>query len=109
MLNFVVYAAPVSWASCLQQDAATIQCLEPLFQNAVIAVSSLVGVALFVMFVVGGFKFLMSGGDQKQLQSAQQTLTYAIIGLVVIVLGYLILRTIQVFTGVNVTQFTIPK
>ncbi len=107
MLNFVVHA--VDWGSCVQQDAATIQCLEPLFQNAVIAITSLVGVALFVMFVVGGFKFLVSGGDQKQLESAKNTITYAAIGLIVIVVAYLILRTISVFTGVDVTKFVIPK
>lgn len=109
MLNFVAYA--VSWEStgCVQQEAATIQCLEPLFQNVVIAIVSLVGVALFVMLVVGGFKFLLSGGDQKQLEQAKNTVTYAIIGLVVIVVAFLILQTIKVFTGVDVTKFEIPK
>ncbi len=105
----IVYAVDWVASGCVQQGAATIQCLEPLFQNAVIAIVSLVGVALFVMFVVGGFKFLLSGGDQKQLESAKNTLTYAIIGLVVIVVAFLILRTIQTFTGVDVTHFTIPK
>jgi len=109
MFHSIVYAAPVSWAGCLQQDAATIQCLEPLFANAIISVAALVGVALFVMLVVGGFKFLLSGGDQKQLESAKNTVTYAIIGLVVIVVAFLILKTIQVFTGVNVTKFEIPR
>lgn len=108
MNPFIVYAA--SWGDCLQNgDVATIQCLEPLFTNIVTAVLALVGVALFVMFVIGGFKFLVSGGDQKQLQSAQQTLTYAVIGLVVIVVAYLILRTIYAFTGVDVTKFVIPS
>ncbi len=111
MFNGIVYAAPVSWAGsgCLQQDAATIQCLEPLFANAIIAIAALVGVALFIMLVVGGFKFLLSGGDQKQLESAKNTLTYAVLGLVVIVVAFLILKTIQVFTGVNVTKFEIPR
>lgn len=107
----LVYA--VDWKTfnggCLQQDAATIQCLEPLFVSVVTAVVTLVGVALFVMLVVGGFKFLLSGGDQKQLEQAKNTVTYAIIGLVVIVVAFLILQTIRVFTGVDVTKFTIPR
>lgn len=109
MNPFVVYAQDWTATGCVQQGAATIQCLQPLFRNVVTAILSLVGVALFVMFVVGGFKFLVSGGDQKQLQSAQQTLTYAVIGLVVIVLAFLILRTISTFTGVDVTKFVIPQ
>lgn len=79
--------------------AATIKCLEPLFQNIVAAVMALSGVALFVMLLVGGFNFLFSGGDQKKLEAARGTLTNAIIGLVVIVLAFLILKTISVFTG----------
>ncbi len=107
MLN-VVYAA-TTWDSCVSQGAATIQCLEPLFQSVVVAIVSLVGGALFIMLLIGGFRFLVSGGDQKKLEQAKNTLTSAIIGVVVIVVAYLILRTIQVFTGVEVTKFIVPS
>src|SRR5438552_16879341 len=96
--------------TCLvSTDVATIQCLESLFTNVVQAVLSLAAVALFAMFVVGGFSFLFSGGDQKKLEKARGTLTNAIIGLVVIVAAFLILRTISVLTGVDVIKFVIPK
>lgn len=91
------------------EKVATIRCLEPLFQNVIQAVMALTGVALFVMLVVGGFNFLLSGGDPKKLESARGTLTGAIIGLVVIVLSFLIILTVSKFTGVDkVTQFSIP-
>ncbi len=96
-------------ASCMVDGAATFKCLEPLFRNVVQALTALVGVAVFVMFVVGGFSFLFSGGDQKKLEKARGTMTNAIIGVVVIVAAYLILRTIEVLTGVNVTKFTVPS
>lgn len=95
--------------SCLVDgDVATFTCLESVFKNVVVALTAFVGVALFIMFVIGGYGFLFSGGDQKKLEKARGTLTNAIIGVVVIVVAYLILRTIQLFTGVDVTQFTIP-
>ncbi|MCX6791736.1 MAG: hypothetical protein NT149_01730 [Candidatus Gottesmanbacteria bacterium] len=90
------------------KGVATIGCLEPLFANVVVALTALVGVALFIMLIIGGYGFLFSGGDQKKLEKARGTLTAAITGVVVIVVAYLILRTIQLFTGVDVTQFTIP-
>jgi hypothetical protein len=93
---------------CINQGAATFKCFEPLFTNVVVALTAFVGVALFIMLIIGGYGFLFSGGDQKKLEKARGTLTNAIIGVVVIVVAYLILRTIQLFTGVNVTQFTIP-
>jgi len=88
---------------------ATLQCLEPIFTGVVQALTALVGVALFIMLVIGGFGFLVSGGDQKKLEKARGTLTAAVTGVVIIVVAYLILRTIQLFTGVDVTHFTIPQ
>jgi len=95
-------------ASCMVQGAATFKCLEPLFGNIVQALTALVGVAVFIMFVVGGFSFLFSGGDQKKLEKARGTLSAAVIGVVVIVSAYLILLTIKAITGVDVTTFTVP-
>lgn len=81
-----------------------------MFTNVVQAVMALTGVGLFVMLVVGGFTFLLSGGDPKKLEAARGTLTNAVIGLVVIVCAFLIILTVSKFTGVDtVTQFTIPK
>lgn len=95
--------------SCLVGDVATFKCLESVFKNVVIALVAFVGIALFVMLVIGGYGFLLSGGDQKKLEKARGTLTAAIAGVVVIVVAYLILKTISLFTGVDVTQFIIPS
>lgn len=109
-----VYAA-VDWPGLQSapgssvKDIATFQSLEGVFQNLVQALTALVGVAIFIMFVVGGFSFLFSGGDQKKLEKARGTLTNAIIGVVVIVVAYLILLTIKALTGVDVTKFTVPS
>lgn len=83
------------------KDVATIESLESLFSNAITAIVSLSAVALFLMLVIGGFSFLYSGGDQKKLEQARGTLTNAIIGLVVIVSAYLILRIVGAITGLN--------
>jgi hypothetical protein len=89
------------------EDVATIKCLEPLLTNAIKAIMALAGVALLVMMIVGGYSFLFAGGDQKKLEKAKGTITAAIIGIVIIVLAYLILKLIYAFTGVDVTQFNV--
>ena len=94
--------------SCSVLEAATIQCLAPLFESLVKAVTALGGVALFIMLLVGGFNFLFSGGDPKKLEQARGTITQAIVGIVIMSLAYLILLTIETFTGVKVTEFSIP-
>ncbi len=97
------------WDKCLVEGVATIGCLEPLFENTLNAILGLSAIGLFVMFVAGGFSFLFSGGDQKKTEQAKGTLTNAVIGLVIIVAAFLFLRTIGVFTGVDVTKFMIPS
>ena len=48
----------------------------------------------FAMLLVGGFKYLTSGGDMKALDSAKGTLTFAFIGLSFLVASWLILNLI---------------
>ncbi len=87
---------------------ASFKDLETMFANVVKAATGLAGVALFVMLVVGGYKFLFSGGDMKKLEGARGTITNAIVGLAAIAVAYLILLMIKTITGVDVTQFTVP-
>lgn len=61
------------------------------------------------MLVVGGFKFITAGGEAPKVEGAKKTLTFAILGLVFIVLAFFFLRFIEVFTNVNVTQFKITQ
>jgi hypothetical protein len=90
-------------------DVPTLASLETLFSNIVQFVVSIAGVALFVMLIVGGFSFLFSGGDPKKLEKARGTITNAIMGLILIVAAYIILRIIGVFTGTTgcITKFQI--
>ena len=100
------------WQDCYStlpgaEKVATIKCLESVFANAVRFISAVAGVAVFIMLLVGGFNFLFSGGDQKKLEQAKQTITHAFIGLVILVSAYLVIKTIQVITGFDLTHFSI--
>lgn len=101
-----------NWSSCTINvggvDIPTFKCLEVVFGRILNIAVGLAVLALFVMLIVGGFKFLTSGGDQKATASAQQTMTFAIAGIGLMVLAYLIFRIIEVFTGVTLTKFVIP-
>jgi hypothetical protein len=90
-------------------EIPTFKCLEAVFSNILTVAVSLATLALFVMLIVGGFKFLTSGGDPKAAAGAKNTMTYAIIGIVMMAVAYLIFSLIEYFTGVNITKFTIPE
>ncbi len=100
---------PEKWSErCATDGVAKIQGLECLFTNIVRILVPLVGLAFFVMLIVGAFQFMNSGADPKAAQKARATLTSAIVGLVVFFGIWFILKLIQAITGVDVTQFIIP-
>lgn len=94
--------------SCSIDGVAQITCIIPLVANVIRAVVALGAVALFVMLLAGGFNFLFSSGDQKKLEAARGTVTQAIVGIIIMSVAFLILRTIQLFTGVDVSTLQFP-
>lgn len=86
---------------------ATIRGFEWIFANIVTVLLYFAAVVLFIMFLLGGFRYLTSAGNPKNLESAKNTLTYAIAGLVVLALSFLILVFIQTLTGAPVTIFRV--
>jgi len=59
------------------------------------------------MMLLGGFRFLFSGGDAKAVEKARDTLMHAVIGLVVLILIWFLLLAVEAVTGVEVTNFYI--
>lgn len=93
----------------VEKGVATFKYLETIFSNVVSAAIALAGIVLFVMFLIGGFRYITSGGDPKATEAARGTLTHAVMGLVVILLAFLILQLIKTITGVDVTTFKITQ
>lgn len=60
--------------------------------NVVNLISVFVGVVAVIMIVVGGFRYITSGGDSTKVKSAKDTLLYAIIGLIIVALAQVIVR-----------------
>lgn len=80
-----------------------------LFTNILAVAISLLGLGAFLMFIAGSFKYLTSGGDQKGIAQAKGTITFAVVGIVVALLAYLMLTYIGEFLGVpNITKFVWP-
>lgn len=54
--------------------------------------SLVVGVVSVIMIIVGGLKYITSGGDSGSVGGAKNTILYAIIGLVIVALAQVIVR-----------------
>ncbi len=59
-----------------------------LFQTITNTLMFLLGAVSVIMLVIGGFRYAVSGGDQKGVEAAKNTILYALIGIVVAILGY---------------------
>ncbi len=85
-------------ASCLDKGVATIRCLPYVFNNVINAVLIFAGAVALFFIAYSGIRLILSGGDPKQIASARQTLTYAIIGLIVILSSFAIIYFIGYLT-----------
>ncbi len=54
--------------------------------------SIVVGVVAVIMIIVGGLKYITSGGDSGNITGAKNTILYAVVGLVVVALAQIIVR-----------------
>lgn len=78
-----------------------------IFDQVVGVFVSISFVALLVILVIAGIKFITSGGNPKSLESAWQTITWGLLGILFLILAWLILLLINNFTGtgINLTNF----
>ncbi len=119
MFSFFVNAqiASLSNSACVVNgDVVTIRCAEVIFQRLLTLSSAFVLLILFIMLIVGAFKYLTSGGEAEKLAGAQNTLKFAFIGTAMFMGSYLFLTVIQtLFLGgtanrqYNLFKFEIPE
>lgn len=63
-----------------------------LIRTILNVLSVIVGIIAVVMIIVGGFRYITSGGASEKVTSAKNTLLYAIIGLIIVALAQIIVK-----------------
>lgn len=66
--------------------------ISALIKDILNILSIVVGVVSVVMVIVGGLKYILSGGDSTQTASAKNTILFAIVGLVIVAFSQIIVR-----------------
>jgi cytochrome bd-type quinol oxidase subunit 2 len=96
----VVHATPKSVVcnalgsndGCTTQPADNGINLDGVITAIINLMSVLVGVVSVIMIILGGFRYITSGGDTSNVTSAKNTIIYALIGLVVVALAQFIVQ-----------------
>ncbi|HUC94591.1 MAG TPA: hypothetical protein VMR19_01110 [Candidatus Saccharimonadales bacterium] len=65
-------------------------------------------IALLIYLILGGFQFMTSRGDPKAAQGAQAKITNAVIGFVIVIFAYVIVRLLGTVLGLTGTSFGTP-
>ena len=63
-----------------------------LFKTIVNIMLFIVGAVAVIMLIIGGVRYVVSGGDQNAVTGAKNTILYAIIGIVVAVLAFAVVN-----------------
>ena len=62
------------------------------FKQITNTVLYIVGIIAVIMLIIGGIRYVISGGDSKKVTDAKNTVLYAIIGLVICFFSYAIVN-----------------
>lgn len=81
------------------QKIATIKGFECLFARFLAIAISIIGVIVLVMIVIGAYHMLFSGGEAKNVETARNTITFAILGLILAISSWFIINLIASITG----------
>lgn len=66
------------------------------------------GLAFFFILVIGGIKWILSGGDKAHTEGARNQITAALVGLVIVFSAWAIIGLINTFFGINLLELKIP-
>ena len=66
--------------------------INKVIQQVINILSIIVGVIAVIMIIIGGLRYITSGGDSNNISGAKNTIIYAVIGLVVVAMAQVIVR-----------------
>lgn len=68
-------------------------------------------VLAFVFLLIGGIRWITAGGDEKNVAAARNMITAALIGLVVVLVAFAIVKLVETFFGISIISngIVIPR
>lgn len=65
---------------------------EGVFKTITDVMLFIIGAVSVIMLIIGGIRYVVSGGDSTAVQNAKNTILYAIVGVVVALLAYAVIN-----------------
>lgn len=90
---------PLTREECFTDTIAKLGCLPYYLSNIINGLFALSGIAAIILIIISGIRLLLSGGDPAKVAKAKTSLFYSIIGFIIVLSSFLILRVISYITG----------
>lgn len=65
-------------------------------------------IIFFFILVIGGIRWILSGGDKAATEAARSQITAALVGLVIVFAAWAIIQLINTLFGINILELKIP-
>lgn len=86
--SYAITAREGADASKGEEQAATLEGETGVFKTITNVLLFIIGAISVIMLIIGGIRYVVSGGDSSAVTSAKNTILYAIVGIVVALLAY---------------------
>lgn len=73
-----------------------------IISGAISLILLVVALVFFFILIMGGLRWVMSEGDQKNVEAARNQITNALIGLAIVFAAFAIMKLIQTIFGINI-------
>lgn len=95
----------VTLDSCFKGGIATLKCVPLIFQNIIDAFIVFGGAVAVLYLVLSGIKFITSGGDQIKVAEAKKSMTFAVVGLLIVLLAFFVIKVLTKILGADCQIF----
>lgn len=105
LLEATALAVPAAAAAQTNLVPETIRPINDIVQVVRGAIQFILVVAFvlaFIFLIIGGIRWIVAGGDEKGVAGARGMITAALIGLVIVLVAYAIIRLVEIFFGVDI-------
>lgn len=86
-------------------DVPSLGCISQIVGNIINVAFTFLGLVTLVFLAWGAIKYIMSAGDPKAIQTAQKTMTYAVIGAVIVIGSFILVNIVTQALGLpNIAQ-----
>jgi len=100
----VAYAVDKATTNVEGEGAFAYTELGSFIRIGMLALIIVAGLAAMLFLIMGGLQYITSGGDKMAAASARDKITYALIGLAVVVGSYALARVIETVFGVSIVS-----